>query len=74
MGLLVFIATVPLCLILSSASPSEFNQGPKKDGSLSFLVIGDWGRKGTHNQTKVAVQVNYMSIIKYVCGSYIYNI
>lgn len=31
----------------------------KNDGSLSLLVIGDWGRKGTYNQSKVADQVNY---------------
>ncbi|KAG6534429.1 hypothetical protein ZIOFF_008315 [Zingiber officinale] len=29
----------------------------KSDGSLSLLVIGDWGRKGTFNQTLVAAQM-----------------
>ncbi|KAK9278033.1 hypothetical protein L1049_027590 [Liquidambar formosana] len=29
----------------------------KDDGSLSFLVIGDWGRRGTYNQTQVALQM-----------------
>ena len=24
---------------------------------LSFLVVGDWGRKGTYNQSQVAFQV-----------------
>jgi len=30
----------------------------KSDGSLSFLVIGDWGRKGGFNQSLVAHQVS----------------
>ncbi|GFZ00348.1 purple acid phosphatase 7 [Actinidia rufa] len=29
----------------------------KADGSLSFLVIGDWGRKGLFNQSEVALQM-----------------
>ncbi|XP_042460270.1 uncharacterized protein LOC122043744 [Zingiber officinale] len=29
----------------------------KSDGSLSLLVIGDWGRKGTFNQTLIAAQM-----------------
>uniref|UniRef100_A0A453IJE7 Calcineurin-like phosphoesterase domain-containing protein n=1 Tax=Aegilops tauschii subsp. strangulata TaxID=200361 RepID=A0A453IJE7_AEGTS len=28
----------------------------KNDGSLSLLVIGDWGRNGTYNQSRVADQ------------------
>ncbi|CAN8313308.1 unnamed protein product [Cochlearia groenlandica] len=27
------------------------------DGSISFLVIGDWGRRGLYNQTQVALQM-----------------
>ena len=30
----------------------------KADGSLSLVVIGDWGRKGTYNQSQVATQVD----------------
>ncbi|KHN31997.1 Purple acid phosphatase 3, partial [Glycine soja] len=29
----------------------------KADGSLSLMVIGDWGRKGTYNQSQVATQM-----------------
>lgn len=29
------------------------------DGSISFLVVGDWGRRGTFNQSQVAHQVNF---------------
>ncbi|CAL0312341.1 unnamed protein product [Lupinus luteus] len=28
----------------------------KPDGSLSLMVIGDWGRKGAYNQSQVATQ------------------
>ncbi|KAF3332405.1 purple acid phosphatase 3-like protein [Carex littledalei] len=30
---------------------------PKKEGNLAILVIGDFGRKGTYNQSKVATQM-----------------
>ncbi|KAG4391187.1 hypothetical protein GLYMA_05G138333v4 [Glycine max] len=48
---LVFIGTIALCLVVSSAMLEQFEQAPKQDGSLSFLVIGDWGRKGAYNQS-----------------------
>ncbi|XP_028245211.1 purple acid phosphatase 8-like isoform X2 [Glycine soja] len=58
MGLqLVFIGTIALCLVVSSAVLERFEQALKQDGSLSFLVIGDWGRKGAYNQSKVAFQM-----------------
>lgn len=37
----------------------------KPDSSLTFLVIGDWGRKGTFNQSQVAIQV----LICYACSN-----
>lgn len=33
------------------------------DGSISLLVVGDWGRRGTFNQSQVAQQVNTITII-----------
>ncbi|XP_020595910.1 purple acid phosphatase 17-like [Phalaenopsis equestris] len=42
---------------LFSSSSSElhrFDHPAKKDGSLSLLVVGDWGRKGLYNQSQVA--------------------
>ncbi|KAE9601042.1 putative Acid phosphatase [Lupinus albus] len=57
MGLLVLISTITLCFVASSATLQRFTASPKKDESLSFLVVGDWGRKGAHNQTKVAAQM-----------------
>uniref|UniRef100_A0A5B7BPZ1 Purple acid phosphatase n=1 Tax=Davidia involucrata TaxID=16924 RepID=A0A5B7BPZ1_DAVIN len=35
----------------------RFQQPAKGDGSLSFLVIGDWGRRGAFNQSQVALQM-----------------
>ncbi|KAL5721773.1 acid phosphatase [Ranunculus cassubicifolius] len=29
----------------------------KADGSLNFLVVGDWGRRGAYNQSQVAFQM-----------------
>ncbi|XP_027917380.1 purple acid phosphatase 8-like isoform X2 [Vigna unguiculata] len=57
MGLLVFIDSIALCLVVSSALLQRFEEAPKPDGSLSLLVIGDWGRKGAYNQSKVAFQM-----------------
>jgi len=34
----------------------------KSQQSLQFLVIGDWGRKGTNNQSFVANQVSFSII------------
>ncbi|KAK7368519.1 hypothetical protein VNO80_10545 [Phaseolus coccineus] len=57
MSLLVFIDTIALCLVVSSALLQRFEEAAKADGSLSFLVIGDWGRKGAYNQSEVAFQM-----------------
>lgn len=31
----------------------------RNSDSLTFLVVGDWGRGGNFNQSRVATQVNY---------------
>ena len=41
----------------TSAELQRFTHTPKVDGSLSFLVIGDWGRRGEYNQSEVAFQM-----------------
>ncbi|KAK6921562.1 Calcineurin-like phosphoesterase domain, ApaH type [Dillenia turbinata] len=46
-----------LFLVPSIAELQRFQQSAKADGSLSFLVIGDWGRHGLYNQTEVALQM-----------------
>ncbi|KAF9604787.1 hypothetical protein IFM89_010328 [Coptis chinensis] len=46
-------------LSISNASSKleRIQQPTKSDGSLSFLVVGDWGRKGAYNQSQVALQM-----------------
>ncbi|KAJ4713576.1 Purple acid phosphatase [Melia azedarach] len=51
-----------LCFCLSfrygEAELEKFKHPTKSiDGSLSFLVIGDWGRRGEFNQSEVALQM-----------------
>eukprot|EP00262_Sarcandra_glabra_P022317 TRINITY_DN9858_c0_g1_i2.p1 TRINITY_DN9858_c0_g1~~TRINITY_DN9858_c0_g1_i2.p1 ORF type:complete len:341 (-),score=37.37 TRINITY_DN9858_c0_g1_i2:38-1033(-) len=46
-----------LCFVSSFADLPKLEHPIKEDGSLNVLVVGDWGRKGTHNQTKVAFQM-----------------
>ncbi|XP_058731176.1 purple acid phosphatase 8-like [Vicia villosa] len=55
--LAVFIVIITQCLVSSSAEFQLFEHAPKSDGSLSFLVIGDWGRRGAYNQSQVAFQM-----------------
>ncbi|KAJ6689498.1 hypothetical protein OIU85_005864 [Salix viminalis] len=43
--------------VLSAAEFQRFGHAAKADGSLSFLVVGDWGRRGAYNQTEVAIQM-----------------
>nr|XP_023879927.1 purple acid phosphatase 3-like [Quercus suber]POE76318.1 purple acid phosphatase 3 [Quercus suber] len=52
-----FTAILSLCLVLSLAEFQRFEQPTKADGSLSFLVVGDWGRRGGYNQSQVAHQM-----------------
>ncbi|KAG2265628.1 hypothetical protein Bca52824_072707 [Brassica carinata] len=49
-----------LLLSLVPKLEAEFTtveQAIKSDGSISFLVIGDWGRRGLYNQSQVALQM-----------------
>lgn len=41
----------------AKAELQRFEQATKPDGSLSFLVVGDWGRRGAFNQSHVATQM-----------------
>ncbi|KAK4778510.1 hypothetical protein SAY86_006038 [Trapa natans] len=51
--LLTFVCFPPA----SYAELQRFEQPIKGDGSVSFLVIGDWGRRGEYNQSEVAIQM-----------------
>lgn len=52
--LLVAAATV---LAPAAAELPRLEHSPKADGSLTILAVGDWGRRGTFNQSQVATQV-----------------
>lgn len=56
-----------ICLVFHSevmhAKLTTFIQPTKQDKSLSFLVVGDWGRKGSFNQSLVASQVNIYQLL-----------
>ncbi|KAG9458126.1 hypothetical protein H6P81_002634 [Aristolochia fimbriata] len=61
---LLFFAcfSISICVITNSSTTAElirggFYQPTKVDGSLSFLVVGDWGRRGNYNQSLVAHQM-----------------
>ncbi|WOL03931.1 purple acid phosphatase 17-like [Canna indica] len=57
---LVLATTASVLLFLPdscSAVLQRFHQPIKANGSLSLLVVGDWGRKGQFNQSEVATQM-----------------
>jgi tartrate-resistant acid phosphatase type 5 len=59
-AMLPFSTTLVLLVLLVIPTVSELAriQHPTKaDRSLSFLVVGDWGRKGNYNQSEVALQM-----------------
>ncbi|KAK6148001.1 hypothetical protein DH2020_018913 [Rehmannia glutinosa] len=51
----VIIGSFNACKI--SAEFQRFEQPTKGDGTLRFLVVGDWERKGDYNQSQVAFQM-----------------
>ncbi|RWW19291.1 hypothetical protein GW17_00016666 [Ensete ventricosum] len=51
------LAILLLAILACSAELQRFESPVKPDGSLSMLVVGDWGRKGQFNQSQVATQV-----------------
>lgn len=48
---------VALMAVMTVAELQRLEHPVKADGSLSFLVVGDWGRRGLYNQSNVAHQV-----------------
>ncbi|KAE8076415.1 hypothetical protein FH972_015070 [Carpinus fangiana] len=54
---LLFAFNLCLCFIPSVAELQRFKHPVKADGTLSFLVVGDWGRRGLYNQSQVALQM-----------------
>lgn len=56
-GLGIWMTFISLYFVCVSAVLQRLEHPVKADGSLSLVVIGDWGRKGTYNQSEVATQV-----------------
>nr|XP_043637473.1 purple acid phosphatase 3-like [Erigeron canadensis] len=44
-------------VIMTAAELKRFEHKVNSDGSFSFLVVGDWGRRGLYNQSNVAYQM-----------------
>ncbi|PWA82757.1 purple acid phosphatase 17 [Artemisia annua] len=44
-------------MVMVSADLQRLEHTVKPDGSVSFLVVGDWGRRGLYNQSSVAYQM-----------------
>ncbi|KAK4790185.1 hypothetical protein SAY86_017489 [Trapa natans] len=56
-SMLVAALLVAMLPGLCNGELERFEHPIKSDSSLSFLVVGDWGRKGGYNQSAVAVQM-----------------
>ncbi|XP_066354382.1 purple acid phosphatase 4-like [Miscanthus floridulus] len=60
MAAAAFFALLAVASLLCAPAAAELvrlEHPAKNDGSLSLLVVGDWGRKGTYNQSRVAQQM-----------------
>ncbi|KAK1423633.1 hypothetical protein QVD17_18939 [Tagetes erecta] len=53
----MLLYTVALMAVMAVADLQRLEHPVKADGSLSFLVVGDWGRRGLYNQSNVAYQM-----------------
>ncbi|KAL2615187.1 hypothetical protein AAZV13_08G051600 [Glycine max] len=51
------IISFGLCILYASAELQRLSHSSKHDGALSFLVLGDWGRRGAYNQSQVSFQM-----------------
>jgi hypothetical protein len=58
--LVLMISSFDLCLVWTHAELWRFEQPAKIDGTLSFLVLGDWGRKVAF---KIALHVLQTSLL-----------
>lgn len=56
----MMVMMIMIMMVMVGSAKAElqrFEQATKPDGSLSFLVVGDWGRRGAFNQSHVATQM-----------------
>lgn len=58
----VLLSATSSCL----AELTKLEHPAKPDGSLSVLVVGDWGRKGLYNQSRIAEQMGIVGSDKHV--------
>lgn len=58
LGLVMMMMMMIAGVINVDGELQRFQPPTKPDGSISVLVIGDWGRKGDYNQSRLATQVN----------------
>ncbi|EOA31008.1 hypothetical protein CARUB_v10014151mg [Capsella rubella] len=54
---LLLLYTCATLVVVSNGELQRFMEPAKSDGSVSFIVIGDWGRRGSFNQSIVAYQM-----------------
>jgi hypothetical protein len=56
---MVSMKIIIFCFLIdeSHCSLQHVRSAKKSGDSLNFLVVGDWGRKGLYNQSRVATQV-----------------
>lgn len=52
-----FLVLCVVCMSVSAELRRFEHPVVKPDGSLSFLAIGDWGRRGAYNQSQIAHQM-----------------
>ncbi|VAH27789.1 unnamed protein product [Triticum turgidum subsp. durum] len=52
-ALLLVLVAVAVSVAPAAAELPRLEHSPKADGSLSILALGDWGRRGEFNQSRV---------------------
>ncbi|KAK2630781.1 hypothetical protein QOZ80_3BG0287730 [Eleusine coracana subsp. coracana] len=57
LALLAVTAALVMCAPAAAELARVAHESAKNDGALSLLVVGDWGRKGAYNQSRVAEQM-----------------
>uniref|UniRef100_A0A1J3FSQ8 Purple acid phosphatase n=1 Tax=Noccaea caerulescens TaxID=107243 RepID=A0A1J3FSQ8_NOCCA len=54
---LCFLSCICATVVVSNGELQRFVEPAKGDGTVSFITIGDWGRRGSFNQSAVAYQM-----------------
>uniref|UniRef100_A0A453B178 Purple acid phosphatase n=1 Tax=Aegilops tauschii subsp. strangulata TaxID=200361 RepID=A0A453B178_AEGTS len=58
---LLLVVVVAVAAAPAVAELPRLEHSPKADGSLSILAVGDWGRRGEFNQSRVATQMGVVA-------------